>query len=51
MGIELYVHDLLMIGANYSDGGGKSDFDRGVHGGYHGVCVRAGHRYDEVDKL
>ena len=51
MWVELYVHDLLVMGANNKDSGGKSDFDQGVHGGYHGVCVWVGHGYAEVSKL
>jgi hypothetical protein len=51
VGIELYVHDLLIKGACYGDSSGKSDFDRSVHGGYHGVCVWVGHGYDEVGRL
>ena len=51
VGVEMYVHDVLVMGANYSDSGGKTDLYRGVHGGYHGVCVGAGYRYDEFGEL
>jgi len=39
VGVELCVDDLLVVGASNGDGGGEFDFDWGVHGGYHGVCV------------
>ena len=34
---ELYVDDLLVVGAGYGDGSGKADFDRGVGGGEHDI--------------
>ena len=49
--VELCVDDLLVMGSNNDDSGGKMDFDRGVHCRYHGICVRVGHRYDEVREL
>ena len=36
-GVKLYVDYLLVLGAGYGDGGGKTDFNRGVNGGEHGV--------------
>jgi len=49
--VELYVLVLLVVGAGNIDSGGESDFGRGVHGGYHGICVWVGRRYEEVGKL
>ncbi len=37
MGVELYVDDLLVVGASYSDGCGKADFNRSVDGCEHGI--------------
>jgi hypothetical protein len=37
MVVEMYVDDLLVVGASYGDGSGEADFDRGVCGGEHGV--------------
>ena len=50
VGDELYVNNLLVVGAINGDGGGEFDFDWGVHGCYHGVCVRISHGDDEVGK-
>jgi hypothetical protein len=51
VGVELYVHDLLVLGAGYGDSGGESDFSWGVHDGNHGVGVGISHRNDKVGAL
>ena len=48
LSVELYMYDLLMVGAGDGDNNGESDFYRGVHGGYHGVCVEISHSNDNV---
>ena len=37
MRAELYVNNLMLVGAIDDDGGGESDFDRSVNGGKH--CI------------
>ena len=51
MRVEFYMYDLLMVGASNGNTGGESDFPRGVHGVYHGVCVGIRQRNDKVGEL
>ena len=51
VGVELYVDNLLVVGAINGDSGGEFEFDWGVRGGYHSVCVRVLHEDDEVGEL
>ncbi len=52
VGVEMYVDDLLVVAEpKNDDSGGEFDFDWGVHGSYHGVCVGALHGDDEVGEL
>ncbi len=43
VGVELYVDDLLVVGAGDGDSGVEFDFDPGVHSGDYGVCVGVFH--------
>ena len=38
--VDLYVHDLLVLGPCDGDGGGDSHFDSCVDGGQHSICLR-----------
>jgi len=51
VGVELYVDDLLVVGAGYGDGGGEAEFHRGVDGGEYGIRMVVFHGDDVACEL